>query len=154
MSAAPRRGGRRRGSGRIRRSLADINVTPFVDVMLVLLIIFMVTAPLVTAGIPVQLPRTEARAMQDAEEPLTVTVREDGTVFLQETPVTLTDLEPRMRAIAEAGFEQRIFIRGDGRTDWQTMARVMAILSSAGYRNLGLVTEPMGGSGVSGAATP
>jgi biopolymer transport protein TolR len=140
MSARPTRG---RGGRRVRRTLADINVTPFVDVMLVLLIVFMVTAPLLTAGIAVELPKTEARSLQSDKDPLSVSIQADGTVFLQETPVSLEELSPQMKAIAAAGYEQRIFIRAAGTANYETVARVMAILSEAGYKNLGLVTEPL-----------
>jgi biopolymer transport protein TolR len=138
---AGRRGRGRRG--RRRGLLSEINVTPFVDVMLVLLIVFMVTAPLLTAGIKVELPKTDARALPADKEPLTVTVLTDGSVFLQETPVEVTELLARLEAIAEAGYEQRIFIRGDAQADYGRIAQVMAVMSAAGYTNLGLVTDPL-----------
>ena len=136
---------KRVGRGRRRRRglMAEINVTPFVDVMLVLLIVFMVTAPLLTAGIQVELPKTQADALPADKEPLTVTVLSDGSVYLQETAVGVDELLPRLQAIAETGYEQRIFIRGDSSAQYGRIAEVMALMSSAGYRNLGLVTEPV-----------
>ncbi|WP_109259451.1 ExbD/TolR family protein [Hyphobacterium indicum] len=122
---------------------AEINVTPFVDVMLVLLIVFMITAPLLTVGVPVELPETEARSMAADDEPLTVTIGANGEIFLQETAVELDQLVPRLQAIGGAGFEGRIFIRADEAADYGSVVRVMARISSAGYSNLGLVTDPL-----------
>lgn len=122
---------------------AEINVTPFVDVMLVLLIVFMITAPLLTVGVPVELPETEARSMAAEDEPLTVTIGANGEIFLQETAVELDQLVPRLQAIGGAGFEGRIFIRADEAADYGSVVRVMARISSAGYSNLGLVTDPL-----------
>jgi biopolymer transport protein TolR len=122
---------------------AEINVTPFVDVMLVLLIVFMITAPLLTVGVPVELPETEARTMAADDEPLTVTIGANGEIFLQETAVELDQLVPRLQAIGGTGFEGRIFIRADEAADYGSVVRVMARISSAGYTNLGLVTDPL-----------
>lgn len=122
---------------------AEINVTPFVDVMLVLLIVFMITAPLLTVGVPVELPETEARSMAADDEPLTVTIGANGEIFLQETAVELDQLVPRLQAIGGTGFEGRIFIRADEAADYGSVVRVMARISSAGYSNLGLVTDPL-----------
>lgn len=133
------RGGRR--SGR-RGLLAEINVTPFVDVMLVLLIVFMVTAPLLTAGVDVSLPKTEARQLSEQDRPLTLTVQADGTVFIQETEITLDALLPRLEALAREGQDSRIFIRADTKAEYGVVADVMARMSTAGYSNLALVTEP------------
>ncbi|MBI1236987.1 MAG: protein TolR [Alphaproteobacteria bacterium] len=132
--------GRRRGRWQPK---AEINVTPFVDVMLVLLIVFMITAPLLTVGVPVELPETEARSMAADDEPLTVTIGANGEIFLQETAVELDQLVPRLQAIGGAGFEGRIFIRADEAADYGSVVRVMARISSAGYSNLGLVTDPL-----------
>ncbi|MBU6373021.1 MAG: protein TolR [Alphaproteobacteria bacterium] len=136
---------KRAGRGRRRRRglVAEINVTPFVDVMLVLLIVFMVTAPLLTAGIKVELPKTKAEALPADKEPLTVTILSNGEVYLQDTAVTMDELLPRLQAIAQTGYDQRIFIRGDNTAQYGRIAEVMALMSSAGYRNLGLVTEPV-----------
>ena len=122
---------------------AEINVTPFVDVMLVLLIVFIITAPLLTVGVPVELPETEARSMAADEEPLTVTIGANGEIFLQETPVELDQLVPRLRAIGGSGYDGRIFIRADEAADYGSVVRVMARISSSGYTNLGLVTDPL-----------
>jgi len=132
------------GRGRARwKPKAEINVTPFVDVMLVLLIVFMITAPLLTVGVPVNLPETEARNLPAGEEPLTVTVNADGVIFLQETEVQLGELVPRLRAIAGTGFDARIYIRADDGAAYGDVARVMANINAAGFSNLGLVTDPV-----------
>jgi len=122
---------------------AEINVTPFVDVMLVLLIVFMITAPMLAVGVPVELPETEASSMAADDEPLTVTIGASGEIYLQETAVELEQLIPRLQAISGAGFEGRIFIRGDEAADYGSVVRVMAHISSAGFTNLGLVTDPI-----------
>ncbi|MBB5518174.1 protein TolR [Amphiplicatus metriothermophilus] len=124
------------------RPMAEINVTPFVDVMLVLLIVFMVAAPLLTVGVAVDLPETAAQPIPDQGEPLTVTVAADGTIYLQETPVELENLVPRLNAIATAGYEQRIYIRGDQSRSYGEVVRVMGRINAAGYRQIGLVTDP------------
>lgn len=130
----------RRGRRRIR-PMAEINVTPFVDVMLVLLIVFMVTAPLLTVGVPVDLPKTKAQALSQDREPLSVTVRRDGTIFLQNTRVQEDDLVPRLTAIAANGYDQRIFVRGDKLVDYGRVMQVMALISAAGFTHIGLVTD-------------
>jgi len=136
---------RRRGRGRsARRSrLSEINVTPFVDVMLVLLIVFMVTAPLLTVGVAVELPRTEAKQLESEVEPLTITIRADGTVFVQETVIDREQLVAQMRAISREGYDRRVFIRADAAAEYGLVADIMARLSSAGFTNLGLVTDTM-----------
>jgi len=136
----------RRGGGRGRRSarrsrLSEINVTPFVDVMLVLLIVFMVTAPLLTVSIPIELPRTEAKQSAAETEPLSITIREDGVVFLQETQVSVEELVPRLRAISREGYDRAIYIRGDARVDYGLMADVLARVSSGGFSKIQLVTD-------------
>jgi biopolymer transport protein TolR len=136
------RGGRGRRRGR-RRLLAEINVTPFVDVMLVLLIVFMVTAPMLTSGVPVQLPKTEAKPLPADKTPLTITVNASGAIYIQDTPIDLDGLLPRLEAVAQAGYEQRIFIRADSTAQYGKVAQVMARISAAGYKNLGLVTDPL-----------
>jgi biopolymer transport protein TolR len=122
--------------------MAEINVTPFVDVMLVLLIVFMVTAPLLTAGIEVNLPETRAQQMETEADPLSVIVQADGALFLQNEAVEKDELLAKLTAIAEGGYDRRIFIRADGETAYAAVAEVMAMLSTAGYSNLGLVTDP------------
>jgi biopolymer transport protein TolR len=132
---------RRGGRGRRRNSLiSDINVTPFVDVMLVLLIIFMVAAPLMTVGVPVDLPETRASEMNAQTEPITVSINNEGKVFIQETEVAMDDIVPRLEAIAKTGYEERIFVRGDQASDYGTVLRVMGRLNSAGFKNIGLVS--------------
>ena len=137
-------GVRRRGSthrqGRRRKPMSEINVTPFVDVMLVLLIIFMVAAPLLTVGVPIDLPETEASALNSETQPITVSVNEAGEIFLQETSIPLNEVVPKLQAIATTGYQERIYVRGDRNADYGTVMRVMARISSAGYKNLGLVT--------------
>jgi biopolymer transport protein TolR len=140
----------RKGGGRGRRSarrsrLSEINVTPFVDVMLVLLIVFMVTAPLLTVGVPVELPRTEAKQLESETDPLSITIRADGTIYVQETVVPKDDLVAQMRAISREGYDRRIFIRADAAAEYGLVADVMARLSSSGFRNLGLVTDTRDG---------
>ncbi|MGE0830196.1 MAG: ExbD/TolR family protein [Hyphomonadaceae bacterium] len=143
MGGAQQSGRRRsRAHGRKSRN-SSINVTPFVDVMLVLLIVFMVTAPLLTVGVPVELPRTDAKQLDAETEPLTVTIRADGTIYLQETQVEKANLLGQLSAIAREGYERRVFIRADSGAAYGTVAEIMAMMSSAGYRNLGLVTDPL-----------
>jgi biopolymer transport protein TolR len=130
--------GRRRNRS---RPMAEINVTPFVDVMLVLLIVFMVTAPLLTVGVPVDLPKTKAQALGQDREPLSVSVRRDGHIYLQNTPVSEDDLIAKLSAIAGIGYDQRIFVRGDKSVDYGRVMQVMAEISTAGFTHIGLVTD-------------
>ncbi len=134
--------GRQRGGGRVRRRpMAEINVTPFVDVMLVLLIVFMVTAPLLTVGVPVDLPKTHAQALGQDREPLSVTVKKDCSIYLQNTPVVQDDLVSKLTAIAANGYDQRIFVRGDKSVDYGCVMGLMGLLSAAGFTHIGLVTD-------------
>ncbi|MBV8799362.1 MAG: protein TolR [Alphaproteobacteria bacterium] len=126
--------------GRIR-PMAEINVTPFVDVMLVLLIVFMVTAPLLTVGVPVDLPKTKAQPLSQDREPLSVSVRRDGRIYLQNAAIDETDLVPKLTAIATNGYDQRIFVRGDKSVDYGRVMEIMALISSAGFTHIGLVTD-------------
>ncbi|MDA9207464.1 ExbD/TolR family protein [Octadecabacter sp.] len=145
-------GGGRRAGRRKRRSrpMAEINVTPFVDVMLVLLIIFMVAAPLSVVGVPVQLPETAANALpSDEEEPLTVTLTADGEIMIQETPVSAEELIPRLQGISAERDSDRIFLRADGVNEWNSVAQVMGALNAAGFNNIGLVTD-IGGPSLDG----
>jgi biopolymer transport protein TolR len=135
------RGGRRGRRGGKSSRLSEINVTPFVDVMLVLLIVFMITAPLLTVGIKVDLPKTEAKQMETETEPLTVTIRADGAVFLQETQVEKEQLLPQLRAISNEGYDRRVFVRADATAPYGVVAEVMAEMNTAGFHNLGLVTD-------------
>ena len=120
--------------------MSEINVTPFVDVMLVLLIIFMVAAPLLTVGVPIDLPETQARALNSETQPITVSINEQGQIYLQETEIGIDEVVPKLEAIASTGYDERIYVRGDRTADYGTVMRVMARISAAGYRNLGLVT--------------
>ncbi|HSM94553.1 MAG TPA: protein TolR [Rhizomicrobium sp.] len=121
--------------------MSDINVTPFVDVMLVLLIVFMVTAPLLTVGVPVDLPKTKAQALGQDREPLSVTVRRDGHIYLQNVQVPEDQLIAKLSAIAANGYDQRIFVRGDKSVDYGRVMEVMAEISAAGFTHIGLVTD-------------
>jgi biopolymer transport protein TolR len=133
------------GKRRHRRNpvMAEINVTPMVDVMLVLLIIFMVSAPLLTVGVPIDLPQTQAKSLDQDKEPLTVSVNTDGKVFLQNSEIQVDELVPKLKAVTEArgGFDERIYVRGDRKVDYGTVMRVMGRLSAAGFRRVALVTE-------------
>ena len=128
--------------------MAEINVTPMVDVMLVLLIIFMVSAPLLTVGVPIDLPQTQARSLDQDKEPLALSVQADGKVFLQNAEVPLDELVAKLKAITDArgGADERIYVRGDRKTDYGTVMRVMGRLSGAGFRRVALVTEVEQGS--------
>ena len=138
------RRGRRRGRG--RRVLSEINVTPLVDVMLVLLIIFMISAPLLTAGVPVELPKTEAGALSNQSQPLTVTIRADGSIFLQNQEVDFARFAPTMKAMSDAGYDKPVYVRADGRAPYATVAQVMASLSASGFKSIGLLTDTGGPS--------
>jgi biopolymer transport protein TolR len=126
-----------------RGVMSEINVTPMVDVMLVLLIIFMVSAPLLTVGVPIDLPQSQAKSLEQDKEPLTISVNDKGQIFLQNSEITAEDLIPKMQAVAEArgGTEARVYVRGDKKVDYGTMMQVMGRLSSAGFHRVALVTE-------------
>ena len=131
-----------RGARRARRrAMAEINVTPFVDVMLVLLIVFMVTAPLLTVGVPVDLPKTKAQALGQDRQPLSVTIRSNDQIYLQNTVVAEDQLVPKLQAISANGYDQRIFVRGDKSVDYGRVMEVMAEISAAGFTHIGLVTD-------------
>lgn len=135
-------GGRRRGYRRAN-VMAEINVTPMVDVMLVLLIIFMVSAPLLTVGVPLDLPQTAAKSLDQDKEPLTLSVQLSGKVFLNNTEIPMNELVPKLTAVTQArgGMDERIFVRGDTKVDYGTVMRVMGRLSAAGFKRVALVTE-------------
>ena len=120
--------------------LADINVTPLVDVMLVLLIIFMVAAPMMTVGVPIDLPETQAKAMNSDTQPITISVNPAGEIYLQETPIVIDEVVPKLEAIATTGYNERIYVRGDTAAAYGIVMKVMARISAAGYKNIGLVT--------------
>jgi biopolymer transport protein TolR len=126
-----------------QRVMSEINVTPMVDVMLVLLIIFMVSAPLLTVGVPIDLPQSQAKSLEQDKEPLTISVNDKGKIFLQNSEIVADDLIPKMQAVAEArgGKDARVYVRGDKKVDYGTMMRVMGRLSSAGFNRVALVTE-------------
>jgi biopolymer transport protein TolR len=140
MALAMKRVDRRARRGRAH-PMSDINVTPFVDVMLVLLIVFMVTAPLLTVGVPVDLPKTKAQALGQDREPLSVTIRRDGHIYLQNVQVPEDQLITKLSAIAANGYDQRIFVRGDKSVDYGRVMEVMAEISAAGFTHIGLVTD-------------
>jgi biopolymer transport protein TolR len=131
----------RRARRRSARPMSEINVTPMVDVMLVLLIIFMVTAPLLTVGVPIELPKTEAKQLEGDKEPLTITVDPEGRIFLQETELQIDEIVPKLTAIAKNGYEERIFVRGDRRVNYGVVMRVMGTISAAGFRRIALVSD-------------
>lgn len=147
MSGSRRSGGsgsRRQRRGRTQ-AMAEINVTPFVDVMMVLLIIFMVAAPLLTVGVPVRLPETSAEALPSVtEEPLTVTLTADGGVAIMTTEVDQDELVPRLRAVAAERADTRIFLRADGAIPYERVMQVMGALNAGGFNDIGLVTETGG----------
>ena len=145
MAMGPILGGGRRGR---RTPMAEINVTPMVDVMLVLLIIFMVSAPLLTVGVPLDLPQTQAKSLEQDKTPLQLSVDTRGRVFINDTEVAMADLIPKLKAITDArgGMDERIYMRADKKADYGTVARVMGQLSGAGFKRLALVTEVEQGS--------
>jgi biopolymer transport protein TolR len=145
-------GGSSGGRGRRGRRavMSEINVTPFVDVMLVLLIVFMVSAPLLTVGVPLDLPQSQAKSLDQDREPLTISVNVQGQVFLQNSEIKVDELVTKLKAITDArggGFEERVYVRGDKKVDYGTMMRVMGRLSAAGYHRVALVTEVEQGGG-------
>ena len=145
MAGSSSGGGRR---SRRKPVMAEINVTPMVDVMLVLLIIFMVSAPLLTVGVPLDLPQTQAKSLEQDKTPLQLSVDTRGRVFINDTEVAMADLIPKLKAITDArgGTDERIYMRADKKADYGTVARVMGQLSGAGFKRLALVTEVEQGS--------
>ena len=141
---AGRPGGGRRGRARRHTPMHEINVTPFVDVMLVLLIIFMVAAPLLTVGVPLELPETKGVQLQSNKEPLTISVQRDGKIYLQETQVNLDEIAAKLKAIAKGGYDEPIFVRGDKSVDYGTVMRVMGRIKLGGFNKVSLVTEAEG----------
>ena len=135
-------GGRRRGRRRGGASpMAEINITPMVDVMLVLLIIFMVAAPLMTVGVPIDLPKTQAKQLNTEQKPVTVSVKPDGTVYVGEDPVEIESLIAKVTELAANGTEDRIYVRGDLTANYGAVMKVMGALSGAGFSKIGLITE-------------
>ncbi|ESQ87122.1 biopolymer transporter ExbD [Asticcacaulis sp. AC460] len=148
-------GGSRRGNRRVRRrsALSEINVTPMVDVMLVLLIIFMISAPLLNSGIDINLPKTEAAALKEETDPVTVSVDRAGQIYVNDKPVSYDALAPRLLAITGNETERPVYVRGDGDTNWGVVAQVMGKLSSSGFTKISIVTDPMGKSGAAASSS-
>ena len=121
--------------------MAEINVTPFVDVMLVLLVVFMITAPLLTVGVKVDLPSAEANVIQGNDEPLTISINSVGQIYLQESPVVLPDLVPKLRAITGENPDTRIFVRGDKEINYGLVMEIMSAINSAGFSKVALITK-------------
>ena len=146
--AASSGGGSRRRRGKRRGPMNEINMTPMVDVMLVLLIIFMVSAPLLTVGVPIDLPQTKAKSLDQDKEPLTVSVNTKGEIYLQNSEIKIDELVAKLQAVTQArgGSDERIYVRGDKKVDYGTVMRVMGRLSAAGFRRVALVTEVEQGS--------
>lgn len=132
-----------RGRGYRRNQFTEINVTPFVDVMLVLLVIFMVTAPMMTTGVTVDLPDTEASAIKGDDEPMSVSIKKDGSVYIQDLKIPVNELGPKLTAItaAKAGKETRIFVRGDQQVDYGRVMEVMGIINASGFLKVALISE-------------
>ena len=150
MKKAAETGGNHRRRRRRAQPMSEINVTPFVDVMLVLLIIFMVAAPLMTVGVPVELPKTAANALPtDDEEPLTVTITAEGLVMIQNTEVAEAELVAKLQAIAAERTSDRVYLRADGANEWNRVAEIMGALNAGGFSNIGLVTD-IGGPALDG----
>ena len=143
-----RGGGRgRRGRRAAHKPMAEINVTPFVDVMLVLLIIFMVAAPMLNNGVPVELPKTAASALSaEDQQPLTISLTADGRVMLQETEIDIETLIPKLRAIAAERQDDKVFLRADGSISYEVVMQVMGALNAGGFHSIGLVTDSGGPS--------
>ena len=132
----------RRRRGRRYTPISEINVTPFVDVMLVLLIVFMISAPLLSAGVPVDLPETEAGALPTSTDPITVTVNSDGRIFVGTDEVSIETLVETLMGVAEDNLDQRIFVRGDRQSSYGAVMLVMGRINGAGFTQIGLVTTP------------
>jgi biopolymer transport protein TolR len=136
-------GGRRRGRrSRRHAAIADINMTPFIDVMLVLLIIFMVAAPLIATGVPIDLPQTSAKPINIDQKPLTIAINERGQIYFQDQVVEEKDLVGKLQTAAKQGFDERIYVRGHRQVDYGRVAGVMSTITAAGYKRVALVTEP------------
>jgi len=128
---------------RVRKNnpISDINVTPLVDVTLVLLIVFMVTAPLLTVGVPIELPKTDAKQMSEESEPLTITLDKEGNIYIQEMEIPFTELAEKLEAIGMGNYDQKIYINGDKDINYEMLMKVMAKINLAGYTSIGLVTD-------------
>jgi len=140
VGAGGKSGRRRRGVPRYG-AMAEINMTPFIDVMLVLLIIFMVAAPLLATGVPIDLPQTKAASLNIDQKPLSVAIDEKGSIFLADQPVAIEELPARLQSLAKEGFDERIYVRGAKSVNYGRVAEVMSIITTAGYKKVALVTE-------------
>jgi biopolymer transport protein TolR len=138
-------GGGRRRRGVKHAPMAEINMTPFIDVMLVLLIIFMVAAPLLAVGVPIDLPKTAAGPINVDQKPLTVSIDEKGKIYMQDAEVPLGDLVNRLKTAAKQGFDERIYVRGANKVDYGRVAEVLALIKSAGFTKTALVNQPADG---------
>ena len=134
-------GGGGRNRRRYNRPVSDINITPFVDVMLVLLVVFMVTAPMMTVAVPVDLPKTQAHTVSQDKEPLVVSIDADGKIYLQDKAMRLDELVPKLKAVTNANADARIFVRGDKEVSYGKIMEVMGNISSAGFTKVALVAE-------------
>ncbi|MGA9657651.1 MAG: biopolymer transporter ExbD [Asticcacaulis sp.] len=153
MGNAGSGGGGRRGRRTKRRAaLSEINVTPMVDVMLVLLIIFMISAPLLNSGVKIVLPKTEAAALQDQGDPVTVSVDKDGLIYVNDDPATYEQMAPRLLAITRGDTDTPVYVRGAGAASWETVAKVMGKLSTSGFVKINLVTDTMSTKGASSSS--
>ncbi|KQP42314.1 biopolymer transporter ExbD [Methylobacterium sp. Leaf104] len=135
-------GGGRRRRGRRHAAINEINMTPFIDVVLVLLIVFMVAAPMMTVGVPLDLPQSKASSLNSDTKPVTLSIRQSGQVFLGEAELSDDTIVPKLTESSKAGFEERVFVRGDKRVDYGRVAQVMAIVTGGGFKKVALVTEP------------
>ena len=135
-------GGKRRRRARRSGAINEINMTPFIDVVLVLLIVFMVAAPMMTVGVPLDLPQSKASPLNSDTKPVTLSIRQTGQVFLGEDELTDDTIVPKLTETAKSGFEERVFVRGDKRVDYGRVAQVMAIVTGGGFKKVALVTEP------------
>lgn len=136
-------GGRPRRGRRTARTMSEVNVTPLVDVMLVLLIVFMITAPLLAVGVPVDLPKTKAPPISTSVEPLTVTIKSNGGIYLENSSTKYEELIPRLKAIGDTkGYDERIYVRGDKKVDYGTVLRVMGAIKAAGFNKIAMVGDP------------
>jgi biopolymer transport protein TolR len=142
IAAAGRKGGRRRRGVPRYGAMADINMTPFIDVMLVLLIIFMVAAPLLATGVAVDLPQTKAGPLNIDQKPVSIAINDQGQLFLMDTQIEQNDLVAKLQAVAKDGFDERIYLRAAKNIQYGKVAEIMALVTSAGYKKVALVTEP------------
>ncbi|MCK2055972.1 biopolymer transporter ExbD [Methylobacterium sp. 37f] len=135
-------GGGRRRRGRRHAAINEINMTPFIDVVLVLLIVFMVAAPMMTVGVPLDLPQSKASPLNSDTKPVTLSIRQSGQVFLDGSELSDDTIVPKLTETSKSGFDERVFVRGDKRVDYGRVAQVMAIVTGGGFKKVALVTEP------------